>query len=722
MRWQRVARMVLAAVGLGVAVLLYVNTRERPMPEAQPGGSLVADPQATVQAGKGAQIRYRDGDKQFTVEYTASSLYSDGRTVLEGARLTLEDGTIASADRVESQGSVVAGAMPEEFRLKGNARFQTPDGAIVQAGEATITDASGQAVMPGPVTFTRGRMSGTGTGGTYERDTGVFKLLADAHVTGAADSSGHTLDARSSTLTFNRAGKALLFDGQATLTTDTDVMTADRATLYLTDDHEQFRVIELRGQARVMPKPGAPSSGSPDMRAMDIDMAFHEGTQALQRAVLTRDATMVLVEGTGRRSISANTIVAETATDGKTLTLLDARERVEVRTPARDATPERVITAATLLATGDGKTGLTAAVFGGGVSFVEVIPAARGRAAGQRTGTSQTLNMKLKGQLDAIDEAQFQQNATFKDGDVTGDADLGIYRAAKGQLTLQPMRNGKRAPHVTTGDVTVDATELIDVDLNTKDVHARRDVKTVTAAKGGRGGGTEGALFNDREPMYGFGAEFWYASADGTARYQAPAVTPATVRQGENVVSGQAIELVNTTRDLTATGSVTSVMLLAGGGGGGRGAAPVRYRITANELVYRDKARTASYAGLPTAQVVMTGTDGVISAARMVLTLARENRTLDRLDAEGEVYLKLAQGQEAVADTLVYVAAGEQYTLRGQPVVFRAPAEKPGACSTWNGRVGYWKTGARAPEFPLAENPGGVDQRDDASCAGALKR
>ncbi len=215
------------------------------------------------------------------------------------------------------------------------------------------------------------------------------------------------------------------------------------------------------------------------MRAMDIDLSFHEGTQALQRAVLTRDATMVLIEGQARRSISAATIVAETAADGKTMTLLDARERVNVRTPARDGVPERTITAATLLATGDAKSGLTAGVFSGGVSFVERTLPAAGRAAGQRTGTSQTMTLKLRGQLDAIDEAQFQQSFIFKDDGVTGEADRGIYRAAKGQLTLQSIQNGRRPPFVTSGDVKVDAVDVIDVDLTTQDLHATRGVKTV---------------------------------------------------------------------------------------------------------------------------------------------------------------------------------------------------------------------------------------------------
>ena len=41
--------------------------------------------------------------------------------------------------------------------------------------------------VPGPVTFTRGRMTGSGTGATYDRNRDVLWLLADAQITVTPD-------------------------------------------------------------------------------------------------------------------------------------------------------------------------------------------------------------------------------------------------------------------------------------------------------------------------------------------------------------------------------------------------------------------------------------------------------------------------------------------------------------------------------------------------------
>ena len=223
-------------------------------------------------------------------------------------------------------------------------------------------------------------MSGTGTGAVYERDTGVFRVLADAHMittSAPGETSGH-VDATAQTMTFNRVGNALLFDTQARIVHDTDAMSADRATLYLTPDHEQFRVIELRGSSRVQPAPGQTSS-APDMQAQDIDLAFYEGTQVLQRAVLNGQARMVMIDGASRRAISGAMVMLTTAPDGKTVTHLEASDRVVVNTPAQNGAPQRTITAPSLVANGDDQHGLTSAQFTGGVRFVETTPGAGGR-------------------------------------------------------------------------------------------------------------------------------------------------------------------------------------------------------------------------------------------------------------------------------------------------------------------------------------------------------
>jgi lipopolysaccharide export system protein LptA len=734
-RWQRSVRGVVAIVGIGTAVALYVMTRQRPVNQ-HANASETADPTATVQSGKGTTFRYKDSERQWTVEYESGRQYDDGRAGWTGFHLVMADGTDVRADLAETVGKASPDDLPNELMLKGHVKFKTPESVLITAEQIHWINATGQATIPGPVTFARGRMSGTGTGAIYERDTGVFRVLADAHMTTAAapgETAGH-VDATAQTMTFNRAGNALLFENQARIVHDTDVMSADRATLYLTPDHEQFRVIELRGSSRVQPAPGQTSS-APTMQAQDIDLAFYEGTQVLQRAVLNGQATMVMIDGASRRAISGAMVMLTTAPDGKTVTHLEANDRVIVNTPAQNGAPQRTITAPSLLANGDDQQGLTSAQFTGGVRFVETTPGRGGRGGASRTGTSQVLNLKLKGQLDAIDEAEFQQNVRFEDGDVVGDADIGVYLASKGQLTLKPFpQNARRVPRVTDGSVTVDASELIDVDLDSNDLHARRDVKTVTTAqKGSDAKKASPGLFNDRDPVYGQAAEFWYASATKQAHYVGTAEARARVQQQPKAQAQTAAGdsssvvavdiVVANDQDLTAKGSVESIFFLTDDKSATPGT-PTRYRVTAEALSYQDAARTATYTGAP---VTMTSTDGTTSAQQLVLRLAAEGRSLERLDAAGDVHSKLASGRDAISDVLIYESAADRYTLRGAgglPVVLREPGDKPGTCSIVKGAVGYFTHSNQAPDFPIAENPGGVErtERTGADCTGELKR
>jgi lipopolysaccharide export system protein LptA len=513
-------------------------------------------------------------------------------------------------------------------------------------------------------------------------------------------------------MTFNRAGLALLFDQDARIVHEKQHMTADRATLYLAENQDQFRVIELRGRAAVVPVAGQ-AAAAPEMRARDIDMSFHEGTQMLERALLTGGASMVMVEGEGRRSIEAVEIVLNTAADGRTVTHLEARDRVTVRTPPQPKQTARTITASSMVADGDEKNGLTSATFRGGVRFVETPAAAAGRKPVERVGTSGTLTMKLAGQLDNVEAAHFEENVRFVDGEVEGNADIGDYAASAGTLTLRPARVPSKYPRVTSGRVTVDAREVIDVDLGTEDLHARGDVKTVNASD--PGGAARGGLFNGRDAMYGFGAEFWYEGDERRARYRGTDQAPARVSQGDTVVIGVSIELVEATQDLTARGRVDATFLAASGQT--PSAAPQKYRVLSDTLEYREKARAATYAGAP---VTLTSPDSVTRARTMVMTLAAEGRTIDRLDAQGDVHLVLTQGREALADSLLYEAALGRYTLRGQPLVLRSEGDSPGTCSQSRGRVAHFTTGSGSPVFPPAEN--GLVERRDVSCTGPLQK
>lgn len=720
MRWQRAARWVVAAAGIGTAVALYTQTRERPVVD-RPTVATPADPEAVSQSSGGTAVRFRNGEVETEIRHQGEVRYGDGRIRWNKSHFDLGDGASLSADVIEVSGEMV-GSQPADMNLRGNVRMDTPEGASIRADEATYVSTTGVAILPGPLTFSRGRLSGSGTGGEYHRDTGVFHVLADARVETVADEAGGKVQATSRSMTFTRADLALLFDTDARILHETQVMTADRATLYLTEDQQQFRVIELRGRSTVTPVAGQEAT-VPEMRARDIDLAFHEGTQALERAVLVGGSSMVLVDGSARRSIEATDITLATAPDGRTVTHLEARERVTVRTPAHAKQAARTITASNLVASGN-ESGLTDATFTGGVRFVETTPASGGRKAGERVGTSQTLSMKLGGQLDAVESARFQQDVTFRDGDTSGDADIGDYAATAGRLTLRPGRVPSRYPYVTSGRVTVDAREFIDVDLNTQNLHARGDVKTVTVAEPGsargrgRGGVEERGLFSSGETMLGFAAEFWYDGEAGRVRYRGAEKTPARVTQGDTAVSGASIELSEETQDLTAAGGVESTFLVADSRT--PAAAAQKYRVLAETLEYRDKARTASYAGNP---VTLTTPDGVTRADTMVMTLAADGRTLERLDARTDVHAVMPNGREALADSLLYEAALGRYTLRGvrgRSLVLRTEGDTPGSC-TLSRALMVSLTSGEPPEFPPSENPGPVEQTT-VPCTGTLQR
>src|SRR5690242_2422386 len=176
---------------------------------------------------------------------------------------------------------------------------------------------------------------------------------------------------------------------------------------------------------------------------------------------------MVIADASGSRQIDAAAVTCSMAPDGKTITHLEANDHVVVTTPKTATAPARTISAASLVATGNDQAGLTDAVFGGGADFTEHVPAAGGRPASDRKGRSQTLTLKVKGQLDAIDEAHFVRGVVFTSGDVRGYGDFGNYLAGRNQLTLEPGPQAPRsAPHVTDGDMTVDASDRVIVGLD----------------------------------------------------------------------------------------------------------------------------------------------------------------------------------------------------------------------------------------------------------------
>ena len=56
------------------------------------------------------------------------------------------------------------------------------DGFIVKADTATFNQDNGIMTAPGAVTFERGRMTGSGTGMSYDKNADVLSLAEQSHV------------------------------------------------------------------------------------------------------------------------------------------------------------------------------------------------------------------------------------------------------------------------------------------------------------------------------------------------------------------------------------------------------------------------------------------------------------------------------------------------------------------------------------------------------------
>jgi lipopolysaccharide export system protein LptA len=741
-RWQQTARIVVAVVGLGCAAAILIYTRNRQQPPQPPTSLERIDPTAALEGSEGRTMLFKVGRSPINMKFGSTRTYDDGRMRWEKVEVKgLADTPFTIlADVVETRGKVAREERPSHFDLTGHVVFITDDGLRLETDKASYEDATNQLTIPGPVTFTRGRMSGSGVGATYDRERDAIALLDQATARVAPDNTGHGgADASSTRMSLVRGQKTLRLEGNARVVGEAQTLTANEATFVFTDDERAVKYLELRGRARVEPNAGG-GADRPAMSADNITMAFHQDGLTLQHATLTGNA-LLTIAGAVTRSIRASWIDFFTAPDGRTLTELHAKDRLAVELGPTSTAPGRTITATVLTATGNDKKGLTSARFEGNPKFEE-LPAAGAGRGGQappqpRWGTATTLVLALGGQLDAIERAEFQQKAEFHDGEITGWADLAVYNETKGTLELRPNdRDPRRPSRVRTADFEVNG-QAIDVNTKSQDLEARGGVTTdMTRAADASSG--KGALFAGDEPIIGGAEVLKYTKESGMAVYTGGRGTPAVLRQGATSVTGNQIEFVNSSRNLRANGVVNTTWVFEDTGtrpkaptGEPKVAALKDYRVRAETLDYDEAKRTAHYTG---PDVVLTTADGTIESRTLTFQLAAESRALESMRAtrgKGDVvFVTLPGGREATADEVQYDAKTEVYTLRGKPAALKGPpnqdqgagAAPPGQLNCVLDRSPVFefnrRTGAiRAPGGGEAPRP-----TEKISCTASLRR
>ncbi len=685
MRWQSLARLAIALFVLVFAGFVYVALRRQPAPKVHPETPRV-DQKTVVELGPLKQRR-TDSEGNLTFELTAQSdfIYPDGRHLLKEAELTLPDRNgrtmIVSGGEMEVIVPTGTDKQLQTATMTKGAKLRTSDGLEITSQQAIYDERTGMLNVPGDVQFTKGRLSGSGVGASYDKGRNVIWLLDKAHVTVKPDEKGQgALEATAKAFGMARNDHYLKLTEGAHVVGEGRTLDATELTVQMTPDDKLIQSMALRGNSRITGSPGA--SGAQGMSARDIDLVYAADGRTIQHSHLVENAVVQLGGGAGDRRIAAKTIDLTMSADGSTVIGLNAVDNVQVDLPASADAPAKRITSATL--NGGGPNGLQTATFAGTVSYREMRAARRGGpAASERTARSQQLVVQTQPGLGAVERADFRGNVHIVDGDTTADGQRAVHQAAQDtfELTFSPGDPGP-PPSVNDGRILVNA-RTITVGITSKKLKADTDVRSSVQpsrgqepAKGpsaapaapGQGnrpaeGGRTPSIMKQDQPVNVTSKQLDYDGAAGVATYTGA----ARLWQDQTQIQGDTIVVDDRSGNLTSRGHVSSVMFFDETDSKTQKKQPVQTIATADQLVYDDAKRLATYTSGPTAKAHMVGTQGDVTAEQIQLFLKPGGGEIDRAEADRSVVVK-ENIRTVIGQHLVYTPADQTYVMTGAPV------------------------------------------------------
>jgi LPS export ABC transporter protein LptC len=652
MTWQRRLRLLIAIGGVGLAIVVGFAFQWRAA--VRDDSVSPSDPKALVETIKFDKTRVNRDKEEVRIQADSTTAYIDGTA--RGRNLTITTTRsggrvfVLKADRAE------IGKDESSFVLEGNVHLENSDGLQARTERASYIEAEGVIRASGPVTFSRGRMSGSGIGFSYDRNRDRLRILQDVSVravAAGAEGGQEPITIASDTLELDRIEHLLRFEDPFTVTRGGAVIKAERGLARLTADEQGLQVLELRERSEITAAPGPPGSLQA-MTGRDIDLRYGADGETLEHARINGAGVIRFTgetAGSGRQ-IRAETIEVPLAENGTRPMGLTARDRVELTLPADESAAARTITADSLDGRGDAVNGLTGALFTGRVVFRE-----SGEGA-DRSASSEMIQVATRPGLGAIDEATFLRPVEFVDGSMTARAPRGRYMLASGRLDLARGESGAARPNVRNDRISVDA-DQIEVVLEGPKLHAKGAVRSVLQPSRDTKDGKTPSMFKDDQPVNGTADDLTYEGDAETATYAGT----AQLWQKETTIKGAAITIDGKSGDLKATGEpvATTTMLTQTSKEGKKERSIANAR--SRELQYRESDRRATYTG----EAYVNGPQGELRAARIELFLQPSGDELERLEAYEAVTLT-DKRYKIAGDRLTYTSADERYLVLGTPI------------------------------------------------------
>src|SRR5438874_1346839 len=653
--WQRTARMLTVAVAVTVSVVVFLTTHRRQPPLAPPSVPRV-DPAAVVESS-GAFVRDVKGERErFRVEAERQLTYSNGTTKLMGVRVTVDRGGktfVVQGDEAQ------VGEKQSSVQLNGHVHLEGSDGLKLDAATASYSEGEGIVRAPGPVTFARGSMTGRGTDFTYDRNRDTIGLSDQTKITIAPDAKDKAgADISSGAAILARKDKFMSFERAVHIIRGAQVIDADRAVAELTEDEKHITALDLNGSSNIA-KSDAAAGGLRSMSASNINLTYANTSELLERAVLAAGSSVKIAGdiGTADKTLAAESIEIRLAPDGATVTSLNAHDKVALDLPGPKGEASKNVRSATFVASGDASHGLTAAVFSDGVEYREF----GGTPPVQRLVKARNLDAALTNGLAEIRSAVFTGNVQFNDGSTHATAATVRYEVASGQVELTG-KIGNAVPHVVTDQITVDAGR-IEMTLAGPKMKATDTVAAVLQpAKGAAGAAATkmpGLMQQDR-PANASSKELVYSGGDNA---KAEFAGNAQLWQSDTRIQGDAVEVESHTGNLAAKGKVRARFPVVTTDDATKHKDTKLADGSGDEMQYDDAARKATFR----IKAHLISPDGDITADHIVVSLAKDDNSVERLEAEGALTLKETD-RITTGEKVVYVLAdNESYTVTGKP-------------------------------------------------------
>src|SRR5215203_1620279 len=557
--WQKRARLFVLAIAVGVVAVVFFTTRRRVEPPP-PSPIERGDPAATIESSGAHLVQFKGERETVRVEAEKQYSYPDGSIRLINVKVTsVRQGKTFGATAEEAR----VGENQTNLDMKGNVVMTSNDGLEAKGSSASYNQGEGIMRGPGPVTFKRGRMSGSGVDFTYDETRDLMGLSDESKVRIAPEKSGgEAIDITSGAAVLARRDKFVSFERAVHIIRGSQVIDSDSALGDLAEDQEHLTGLELQGSARIE----TPNAKPGELRSMTgdvIHLTYYENSDALQSAIVTGAGSLRIAadKDTGESMLHADNIEIGMAPDGTTLTSLTARDHVVLDLSAAKGQLAKKVTSNALVASGEAGKGLTAASFTEGVEYQET----GATPPVKRIVTSRTLDMSLNGGLGQIREATFIGSARLRDGATQAASSTMRYNMEAGQVALTGAP-GEPVPRAVNEQIQIDATN-IDMNVEGSKMKAygesRRVQLIMFAAKpGAKGVARTPGLMKQDQPVNGVSRELVYAGGENGSIELTGSVILVQGDKSETQIKGEKISIDGKTGNLIAQGSVISQMLV----------------------------------------------------------------------------------------------------------------------------------------------------------------